>query len=110
MSMQFDIEDSAGAWLEIYKVPGQQGAFERWQVDASGVPWLTRAQLTELHTALGEMLGLGIPTPSSPLTASRPAGGAAKASRNLDRPAHGGYPGEVLVEQPDGSGGAARRV
>lgn len=34
---------------------------------------LTRLEMTELHEALGEMLGLTTPCPSSPLTASVPA-------------------------------------
>lgn len=54
---------------------------------------LTRRQAHELHAYLGELLGLGIPTPKAPLTASVPHRGGTKASRNLDRPAHGGYPG-----------------
>lgn len=52
----------------------------------------TRRQAHELHAYLGELLGLGIPTPKAPLTASAPHRGGTKASRNLDRPAHGGYP------------------
>jgi len=42
----------------------------------------TRAQAHELHAFLGEVLGLSTPTPKAPLTASRAAEGAAKASRN----------------------------
>lgn len=33
----------------------------------------TRVQMHDLHRALGEMLGLEFPTPSSPKTASKPA-------------------------------------
>ena len=101
MSKQFNIEDTVGAWLEVTKVSGQANRFERWQITESGVPWLTRAQLHQLHGALGEMLGLGIPTPSSPLTASR--SGARLPGGKDPRP-------EIMVEKPDGSGDAARRV
>ena len=34
---------------------------------------VTRAVMTDLHQALGEMLGLGSPAPTAPLTASKPA-------------------------------------
>lgn len=34
---------------------------------------MTRLEMTELHEALGEMLGLTTPCPTSPLTASVPA-------------------------------------
>ena len=110
-----DIEDAAGAWLHITKVSGQQGAFERWQIEESGVPWLSRAQMHQLHGALSVMLGLGIPAPSSPVTASRSGARLPGARARTHHPVHGGYPlleaePEVLVEQPDGSGGAARRV
>lgn len=106
------IEDAAGARIEIMQIPMQN--MERWQIEAPGVPWLSRAQLTELHKALGEMLGLGIPTPSSPVTASC-SGTRPGAPARTHHPVHGGYPlleaePEVLVEQPDGSGDAARRV
>ena len=43
---------------------------------------LTRRQAHELHAYLGKLLGLSTPTPTAPLTASRAAEGAAKASRN----------------------------
>lgn len=38
-----------------------------------GAGGFTRRQITELHEALGEMLGLATPSPTSPLTASKPA-------------------------------------
>jgi hypothetical protein len=37
------------------------------------VTGLTRAQMHDLHKALSEMLGLGVPTAKAPLTASKPA-------------------------------------
>mgnify|MGYP003138998898 CR=1 FL=1 len=111
----FDIEDAAGAWLQITKVSGQATGFERWQIEESGVPWLTRAQLHQLHGALSEMLGLGSSAPTSPVTASRSGTRLPGARARTHRPVHGGYPlleavPVTLVEQPDGSGGAARRV
>jgi len=33
----------------------------------------TRAEMHDLHKALGEMLGLGVPSTTAPLTASKPA-------------------------------------
>lgn len=33
----------------------------------------TRAEMHDFHAALGEMLGLGVPSPTSPMTASKPA-------------------------------------
>lgn len=72
---------------------------------------LTRKQATELHAFLGKHLGLGIPTPRSPLTASRPAEGAAKASRN--RETYDEQEARVLgqfIERPNGSGDAATEL
>lgn len=111
----FDIEDAAGAWLQITKITGQATGFERWQIEESGVPWLNRAQMHQLHGALSVMLGLGASAPSSPVTASRSGARLPGARARTHHPVHGGYPPleaepEVLVEQPDGSGDAARRV
>ena len=33
----------------------------------------TRAEMHDFHAALGEMLGLGVPTAKAPMTASKPA-------------------------------------
>ena len=33
----------------------------------------TRAEMHDFHAALGEMLGLGVPTATAPMTASKPA-------------------------------------
>lgn len=33
----------------------------------------TRAEMHDLHKALGEMLGLGVPSTTAPMTASKPA-------------------------------------
>ncbi len=97
----FDIEDAAGARLEITKITGQATGFERWQFEAPGVPWLSRAQMHQLHGALSVMLGLSVSTPASPVTASR--SGTRLPGGKDPRP-------EIMVEKPDGSGGAARRV
>ena len=48
----------------------------------SGSVWLSYADLQALHGHLGALLGLGIPTPTSPLTASVPAANATKEARN----------------------------
>lgn len=97
----FDIEDAAGAWLQITKITGQATGFERWQIEESGVPWLNRAQMHQLHGALSVMLGLSATAPSSPVTASR--SGTRLPGGKDPRPA-------IMVEKPDGSGDAARRV
>lgn len=93
------IEDAAGARIEVMQIPMQN--MERWQIEAPGVPWLSRAQMHELHALLGVLLGLTASTPSSPVTASR--SGTRLPGGKDPRP-------EIMVEQPDGSGDAARRV
>ena len=43
------------------------------QVGSKHQDGFTRAEMHDLHKALGEMLGLGVPTTKAPLTASKPA-------------------------------------
>lgn len=87
MEFEFCVEDRVGDALRIdsfvYKAPGHARASEHFEVSTSGVPWLTRAQMHELHAAIGQALGMASPSPTAPMTASHPASGGAKASRNL---------------------------
>ena len=93
------IEDAAGARIEVMQIPMQN--MERWQIEAPGVPWLNRAQMHQLHGALSVMLGLSATAPTSPVTASR--SGTRLPGGKDPRP-------EIMVEKPNGSGDAARRV
>ena len=86
-AFEFRAEDDAGAELFIdrfvYVSPRSDRGREVFQFSEHGVPWLTRAQMHKLYDAIGEALGMSSPAPSSPMTASHPASGGAKASRNL---------------------------
>lgn len=90
------IEDAAGARIEIQQVPLRD--MERWQIEAPGVPWLSRTQMQELHVVLSVMLGLDV----SAMTFD----GFGEATSQGDSTNEQ----QVMVEQPDGSGDAARRV
>lgn len=61
--------------LPRYVDPTGEKEFElqSFGIDLHDSPRFSRAEMHDLHKALGEMLGLGVPSTTAPMTASKPA-------------------------------------
>lgn len=62
--------------LPRYVDPTGEKEFQLQAVEVgehAAMPRFSRAEMHDLHKALGEMLGLGVPSTTAPMTASKPA-------------------------------------